>query len=95
DMATFDSTCSRLKTLLQNNVSLVTDKRAHDKQAKKLQTDFDKLITQQNLDQPRIQQQRKALTDLQQQQAALIQSQPITNMRSEQEQVDQINTQIE
>ena len=95
DMATFDSTCSRLKVLLEDNVSLGMDKLTHDKQAKKLQTDFDKLITQQNLDQSRIQQQRKALTDLQQQQAALIQNQPIANMRSEQEQVDQINTQIE
>lgn len=95
DMATFDSTCSRLKVLLEDNVSLGMDKLTHDKQVKQLQTDFNKLITQQNLDQSRIQQQRKALTDLQQQQAALIQSQPIANMRSEQEQVDQISTSIE
>lgn len=95
DMATFDNSCKRLRVLLEDNVSLGIDMLTHDKQAKQLQTDSNKLIAQQNLDQSRIQQQREALTDLQQQQAALIQNQPIANMRSEQEQVDQISTQIE
>ncbi|MDN5891317.1 MAG: AAA family ATPase [Psychrobacter sp.] len=95
DMATFDNSCKRLRALLEDNVSLSVDKLTHDNRAKQLQTDSDKLIAQQNLDQSRIQQQREQLTSLQQQQATLIKNQPIANMRSEQEQVDQISTQIE
>ena len=95
DMAIFDSSCSRLKALLQDNVSLAIDKLAHDDQAKQLQADFDKLSAQQTLDKSRVQQQRKEITGLQQQQATLIQTQSIAGMRSEQEHIDQINTQIE
>ncbi|WP_440453363.1 AAA family ATPase [Psychrobacter sp. ASPA161_9] len=94
DMATFDSSCSRLKALLEDNVSLAADKLAHDNQSSQLQAHFDKLSTQQDADKLLITGQREQLVSLQQQQAALIEKQSLTSMRSEQEQIDQINTQI-
>ena len=95
DMATFDSSCSRLKALLQDNANLAADQLTHDNQAKQLQADFDKLTTQQILDKAQVQQQRDDIAALQQQQIALIENQSIASMRSEQEQIDQINAQIE
>jgi len=94
DMATFDSSCSRLKTLLEDNTNLTADKLAYSNQARQLQADFDKLSKQQDAEKSSITQQREQLASLQQQQATLIQHQPIAHMRSEQEQIDRISTQI-
>ena len=94
DMATFDSSCTRLKALLEDNVSLAADKLAHDNQSSQLQAHFDKLSRQQDADKFLITEQREQLVSVQQQQAALIEKQSLTSMRSEQEQIDQINTQI-
>lgn len=94
DMVTFDSSCSRLVVLLEDNVSSAADKLAHDNQSSQLQADFDKLSKQQAADELLIKQKREKLVSVQQQQATLIQNQPIANMRSEQEQIDQISTQI-
>ena len=94
DMATFDSSCRRLVVLLEDNVSLAADKLVHDNQSSQLQAHFDKLSKQQDADKFLITEQREQLVSLQQQQAALIEKQSLASMRSEQEQVDQINTQI-
>lgn len=94
DMATFDSSCSRLKALLEDNVNLTTNKLTHDNQSSQLQTHFDKLSKQQDADVLLIKQKHEQLVSVQQQQAALIEKQSLASMRSEQEQVDQINTQI-
>ncbi|WP_201586687.1 AAA family ATPase [Psychrobacter sp. HII-4] len=94
DMATFDSSCGRLKTLLTDNVGLTTDKLAYDHRAGQLQAEFDKLSKQQDSDRLLITKQREQLASVQQQQAALIEKQSLASMRHEQEQVDQINTQI-
>jgi len=94
DMATFDSSCSRLKTLLEDNVNLAADKLAHDNQSSQLQGHFDKLSKQQEADELLIKQKREQLVSVQQQQATLIEKQSLASMRGEQEQVDQINTQI-
>ncbi|MBB3105902.1 exonuclease SbcC [Psychrobacter luti] len=94
DMATFDSSCSRLKALLEDNISLAADKLTHDNQSSQLQARFDKLSKQQDADELLIKQQREQLASLQQQQTALTQKQSLASMRSEQEQIDQINTQI-
>ena len=94
DMATFDSSCRRLVVLLEDNVSLAADKLAHDNQSSKLQAHFDKLSKQQDADKLLITEQREQLVSVQQQQAALIEKQSLTSMRGEQEQIDQINTQI-
>ena len=93
-MATFDSSCRRLVVLLEDNVSLAADKLAHDNQSSQLQAHFDKLSKQQDADKLLITEQREQLVSVQQQQAALIEKQSLTSMRSEQEQIDQINTQI-
>ena len=95
DMATFDNSCSRLKALLQDNTNLATDKLTHDNQARRLQAEFDKLTARQTLDKAQVQQQREQIASLQQQQTTLIEHQSIASMRSEQEQIDKINTQIE
>lgn len=95
DMATFDNSCSRLKALLQDNENLATDKLTHDSQARRLQSEFDKLTARQTLDKTQVQQQREQIAGLQQQQTILIEHQSIASMRSEQEQIDEINTQIE
>ena len=95
DMATFDNSCSRLKALLQDNENLATDKLTHDSQARRLQSEFDKLTARQTLDKTQVQQHREQIAGLQQQQTTLIEHQSIASMRSEQEQIDEINTQIE
>ncbi|MGM8909412.1 AAA family ATPase [Psychrobacter sp. 1U1] len=94
DVATFDSNCSRLKALLEDNVSLAADKFAQDTQSSQLQARFDNLSKQQDANQIAITKQREQLTSLQQQQAALIEKQSLASMRREQEQVDQISAQI-
>jgi len=94
DMVTFDNSCRQLMALLEDNANLTADKLAYSNQARMLQTDFDKLYKQQNAEKLLITQQREQLASVQQQQATLIQNQPIANMRSEQEQIDQISTQI-
>lgn len=94
DMATFDSSCRRLVVLLEDNVSLAADKLAHDNQSSQLQAHFDKLSKQQDADKLLITEQREQLVSLQQQQVALIEKQSLASMRGEQEQIDQINTQI-
>ena len=94
DMVTFDNSCRRLKALLEDNANLTADKLAYNNQARQLQADFDELSKQQAADELLIKQKREKLVSVQQQQATLIQNQPIANMRREQEQVDQISTQI-
>lgn len=94
DMVTFDNSCRQLMALLEDNANLTADKLAYSNQARMLQTDFDKLYKQQGAEKLLITQQREQLVSVQQQQATLIQNQPIANMRSEQEQIDQISTQI-
>ncbi|WP_201551226.1 AAA family ATPase [Psychrobacter fjordensis] len=95
DTATFDSSCSRLKALLEDNVRLAANKRTHDHQASQLQASFDQLSKQQNADTSLITQQREQLASVRQQQAALIQKQSLASMRRDQEHVDQINNQTE
>lgn len=94
DMESFDNSCRQLMALLEDNANLTADKLAYSNQARQLQADFDKLSKQQDADTLLITQQREQLANVQQQQAILIQNQPIANMRSKQEQIDQISTQI-
>ena len=94
DMENFDNSCRQLMALLEDNANLTADKLAYSNQARQLQADFDKLSKQQDANTLLITQQREQLANVQQQQAILIQSQPIANMRSEQEQIDQISTEI-
>ncbi|MGP5010193.1 AAA family ATPase [Psychrobacter glacincola] len=94
DMENFDNSCRQLMALLEDNANLTADKLTYSNQTRQLQADFDKLSKQQDANTLLITRQREQLANVQQQQAILIQSQPIANMRSEQEQIDQISTQI-
>ncbi|WP_299188560.1 SbcC/MukB-like Walker B domain-containing protein [uncultured Psychrobacter sp.] len=94
DMATFDSSCSRLKALLEDNVSLAVDKRAQVNQSSQLQAHFDKLSKQHDADSLSITEQREQLVSVQQQQDALIEKQSLASMRFEQEQINEINNQL-
>ena len=94
DIATFDSSCSRLKGLLQDNVHLTEDSLALNHQSKQLKAECDQLSERQCADKLKVVQQREQLTHLQQQQSALLQNQSIASMRSEQEQIDHISNQI-
>ena len=95
DIATFDSSCLRLRTLLEENSEFSANKLSQHKQSSQLQAHFDQLSQQQDADKALITQQREQLASLQQQQATLVKSQSIASMRHEQEQVDQISNQIE
>ncbi len=94
DIATFDSSCLRLRALLEENSEMSANKLSQHKQSSQLQAHFDQLSQQQDADKVVITQQREQLASLQRQQATLVKNQSIASMRHEQEQVDQINTQI-
>lgn len=94
DIANFDNSGSRLKALLQDNAILKKDKFTYQNKADQQQANLDKLHQQQATDELDILKQREQLTDLQQQQAALLQAQSLMKMRHEQEQIDHISSQI-
>lgn len=95
DIATFESHCSRLKVLLQNNTSLAAEKMSARQQANQLQVALEKLNEQQAADKAAMCETRTQLETLQQQRAQLIADKPLSHMRMEQEQIDQIKNTIE
>ncbi len=95
DIANFDTSGSRLKTLLQDNAILKNDKLTHQTQMKQQHAHLKQLRKQQAVDEVAITSTREQLSELQQQQAALQQMQSVTKMREEQEQIDNINSQVE
>ncbi|MDN6307413.1 AAA family ATPase [Psychrobacter sp.] len=94
DIATFDSNGHRLKTLLQDNVRLTKETATHDQHTSVLHTQRDKLAEKQETNEKAITKQRDELADLQKQQADIIREQPLASMRHEQDQVDDIHTQL-
>ncbi|MGE6245996.1 AAA family ATPase [Psychrobacter proteolyticus] len=95
DMATFDSNCGRLRTLLEDNASLAVAKIAQEQNTRQLQDKADALAQQLESDKSIITQQQAQLTNLQQQQSAIIKHQSIANMRGEQDRIGQISNQVE
>ncbi len=95
DIATFNNNCSRLKALLQDNTSLATDRMSARQQANQLQAALEKFNEQQAADKAAMSDTRTQLEMLQQQRAQLIADKPLSQMRVEQEQIDQINNTIE
>ncbi|MBF2719912.1 AAA family ATPase [Psychrobacter sp. NG254] len=95
DMATFDSNCGRLRTLLEDNASLAVAKITEEQNTSQLQDKADALAQRLELDKSIITQQQAQLTNLQQQQSALIKHQSIANMRGEQDRIGQISNQVE
>ncbi|KAA0939419.1 AAA family ATPase [Psychrobacter sp. ANT_H59] len=95
DRTIFDSSCQRLRTLLAENSELSAARMSQHSHACQLQADFERLFKQQDTDISLVAQRREQLLKLQQQQAVITQNQPLAIMRGEQEQIDQIITQIE
>ncbi|HAR74667.1 MAG TPA: hypothetical protein DCR60_00305, partial [Psychrobacter sp.] len=81
--------------LLEDNSELSAARIGQHRHARQLQADVEILSKQQDTDILLIAQRREQLLNLQQQQAVIIQNQPLTMMRGEQEQIDQTITQIE
>ena len=95
DVATFDNNCSRLKVLLQNNANLATERSSTVQKNSQYQIEKGKLKAQQAADQSALIETRQQLERLQQQQTALITQQPLSQMRTEQEQIEQLNSNVE
>ena len=95
DTAIFDSNCSRLKALLQDNISQAQAKKAVDAQAKHYQQQLAKLAEQQTVEQLAIATARQQLSELQQQQAALLANKSLADRRIEQEQIEHSSSQVE
>ncbi len=95
DMTIFDSSCQRLRVLLEDNSELSAARMSQHSHARQLQADFEILSKQQDTDLSLVAQRRGQLLKLQQQQAVITQNQPLASMRSEQEQIDPIIIQIE
>ncbi len=95
DIATFDSSCRRLKTLLQDNSALLNDKKNYLYRADHYQSDMAKLLLQQDHDKSAVIATQKQFSELQSQQKQLLTNTPLTHNRNEQEQIEQANSQIE
>ncbi|MBI0426429.1 AAA family ATPase [Psychrobacter sp. NG27] len=95
DMATFDNNCGRLRTLLEDNASLAVVKITEEQNTRQLQDKADALAQRLESDKSTITQQQAQLTNLQQQQSALIKHQSIATMRGEQDRIGQISNQVE
>lgn len=95
DMATFDSRCSRLKALLQDNAALAIQKRASDQKINHHQMQWHDLLQKQATDKSMMAETRLHLLKVQQQQAALTADKSIIDIRDEQEQINYLNSQIE
>ncbi|WP_201527228.1 AAA family ATPase [Psychrobacter frigidicola] len=95
DIALFNSNGSRLKVLLQDNATLITNKQTYQDEATHLQKNINELNRQQAADKLLITNKREQLKGLRQQQTNLLQDSSLHNMRSQQEHIDHINSHIE
>lgn len=95
DIASFNSNGSRLKALLQDNVTLITNKQTYQDKAIQLQKNSSELNHQQTADKLLVADQRNQLKSLQQQQLKLLQGSSVSHMRIQQEHIDHISSQIE
>lgn len=95
DIGNFERHCSRLKALLQDNADLIINKTSQqsdiDKHHSSLKT-FHQHQETQVIEEKALQAQ---ITALQQEQTALTEVQSLSEMRDEQEQIDDLNRQLE
>ncbi|MGP5209756.1 AAA family ATPase [Psychrobacter alimentarius] len=95
DIGNFERHCSRLKALLQDNADLIINKTSQqsdiDQHHSSLKT-FHQHQETQVIEEKALQAQ---ITALQQEQAALTEVQSLSEMRDEQEQIDDLNRQLE
>ena len=91
----FKKHCNRLKALLQENTALLDDKISQQQQINQYRINLDVLNQQKKTKDTIIVSMQDKLLALQQEQAALIQVQPLADIRDEQEQIDDINRQLD
>lgn len=95
DIATFDSSCRRLKTLLQDNSALLNDKQSYVHQAEQYQTKRATLLLQQEHDKADFAATHKQFRELQSQQQQWLANASLADNRAEQEHIEQITSQLE
>lgn len=95
DIATFESSGRRLKTLLQDNTTLAEQKKALEKQTEHYRLEIAKLISQQQEQKISIAATQKQFSELHHQQQQLLAMQSLADNRAEQQQIEQIMSQIE
>ncbi|MGP4714269.1 MULTISPECIES: AAA family ATPase [unclassified Psychrobacter] len=95
DIANFDSRCGRLKTLLESNKSLNAENLTYQNQLKQSQDSLAALEHSKIADEAVNAKSREQVSLLEQQRAALLDTQSLASMRREQEHSAQITTQIE
>ena len=95
DIATFDSSCRRLKTLLQDNHTVADRKKTFVAQIQNNQLEISKLLAQQEEDKISIAKSHQRYSALQAQQQQILADASLADKRTEQQQVEQIASQIE
>ena len=95
DIATFENSGRRLKTLLQDNMTLAEQKKALAEQTQQYQLDKAKLISQQEAQETSIAATQKQFNELQQQQQQVLATTSLADQRAEQQQIEHIISQIE
>lgn len=95
DIATFENSGRRLKTLLQDNMTLAEQKMTLAEQTQQYQLDKAKLISQQEAQETSIAATQKQFNELQQQQQQVLATTSLADQRAEQQQIEHIISQIE
>jgi len=95
DIATFENSGRRLKTLLQDNMTLAEQKKTLAEQTQQYQLDKAKLISQQEAQETSIAATQKQFNELQQQQQQVLATTSLADQRAEQQQIEHIISQIE
>ncbi len=95
DIATFDSSCRRLKILLQDNSALLNDKQNYVHQAEQYQAEKATLLLQQEHDKSAFAAIHKQLSELQSQQQQWLANASLADNRAEQEHIEQVTSQLE
>jgi len=95
DIAKFESYCKHLKSLLQDNVDLNINKTSQQSDIEQYQSRLKTLHEQQERQVIEEQSLQTKTTALQQEQTTLTEVQSLSEMRNEQEQIDNLNRQLE
>jgi len=95
DIATFESSGRRLKTLLQDNTTLAEQKKSLVAQTEQYQREMAKLLSQQEEQKISVAATQKQFSELHQQQQQSHATKSLADNRAEQQQIEQIMSQIE
>jgi len=95
DIAKFDSECSRLKAVLQHDITLSADKAQQVQKRQEQQKALETQQQRQQTENTKTEQTQTQLAKLQQAQSTLIKAQSVSQMREAQEHIDHLSQQIE